>query len=75
MRGSVRKFGAITPGLFRGPFAELPVTHDSARRKKPGSIYLGLRRSQEGGALGRERAQHSEDMTRAQCHWSPSAMA
>lgn len=55
MSGSVKKFGAIPPGLFRGHNVA-GYTHDSVRRKKPGSIYLAFSPLPGGRILGQERA-------------------
>lgn len=73
--GSGQKFGTTSPGLFREPIAVLG--HDSVRRKMPGPINLTFSPLPRGRSLGQERAQLSytgaENMTRAQCCWSPRA--
>lgn len=75
MHGLRQKFGTTSPGLFREPIAVLG--HDSVRRKMPGPINLTFSPLPRGRSLGQERAQlnyaGAENMTRAQCHWSPRA--
>lgn len=46
------------------------LTHDSVRRKKSSSIYLAFLATSKRAEPWRRRAQFSENMTRAQCHWS-----